>query len=1061
MSIGMNLSGISYYSMEAPFIDRFKMNAGFFLLGGQYHFDTPDPSWLDSNGWPIHALPDGSVYGFSVPLDPTDTGETHRFVLSYTGTGDFTIIGGHNVVRTDGQVTFDGDPTAIVEFTTSASDPVKDIHIVREDQVAAFNAGEIFTPEFLDKTSNWSVVRFMDWNQTNGSTITSWNQRETPASLHWDNVPIEVEVALGNKIHSDIWVNIPAMADDDYVRQLTTYVRDNLDPSLKLHIEYSNEMWNTGFAQTTYAQQQADALWGSQWFGNEIYYGYRSAQIMSIAQQVYGSAANDRLSGVLATFTAYTGVEGQIFDGVSRANDGSVSSLFKEYAITTYFGDQLGSTDATDQAKILQWAESGTAGITAALNELQHGGNLSSDFSLDNLMSYWQYQGQVAANHGLSLVAYEGGFSGYWFAWPRDEHPEIVDFINRLVKDPRFGDIYTKMAQNFTAAGGTELTVFNDVGGPTIWGPWGTTDTIYDDSPRYEALKALSTKVAVVSPTISPVVPPVVPVVTDPTHTSASIATMADGATTLTYDGTDAFTGTGNGIANTITGGDHGNHLYGLGGNDTLIGGAGADWLDGGTGADRMVGGVGNDTYIVDDAGDVVVENANEGIDEVRTTLASYALGADLENLTAIGPGSFTGTGNALDNVITAGDGGSYLYGLGGNDTLIGGAGADWLDGGTGADRMVGGNGNDTYIVDDAGDVVVEQAGGGTDLVRTSLSSYALGANVENLTFTGTGAFTGTGNELENVIYGSATAPNKLYGGAGNDMLYGGSGADYLDGGTGTDTMVGGDGNDVYIVRDSSDIVVEFANGGLDEVRSYATSYVLSQNVETLTFVGIGDFTGVGNDTDNVITGGSGNDWLLGGAGNDTLIGGAGNDVLDGGTGNDRMIGGTGDDAYYVDSINDRVLENVGEGYDTIYSSVSYTLPANVERLILTGTADLSATGNGAANTLIGNSGNNVLIGGGGADILTGGGGADSFVFRQGDLLTAVQTTDHITDFSRAEGDKIDFTALHLANAWQVQVGAYGSDWDVGVDLNGDGRIDVHLLVTSRSGVLVPSDFLI
>ncbi|WP_281274773.1 calcium-binding protein, partial [Azospirillum griseum] len=164
------------------------------------------------------------------------------------------------------------------------------------------------------------------------------------------------------------------------------------------------------------------------------------------------------------------------------------------------------------------------------------------------------------------------------------------------------------------------------------------------------------------------------------------------------------------------------------------------------------------------------------------------------------------------------------------------------------------------YIVDDAGDVVTELAGEGSDEVRTSLSSYALSANVETLSYTGTGNFTGVGNALDNLIQG----------GAGNDTL---------SGGVGNDTLVGGLGNDVYIVDDAGDAVTELAGEGSDEVRTSLSSYGLSANVETLTYTGTGNFTGVGNALDNLIRGGAGNDTLSGGAGNDALLGGLGNDV--------------------------------------------------------------------------------------------------------------------------------------------------------------------------------------
>ncbi|MGH2670485.1 MAG: peroxidase family protein, partial [bacterium] len=174
--------------------------------------------------------------------------------------------------------------------------------------------------------------------------------------------------------------------------------------------------------------------------------------------------------------------------------------------------------------------------------------------------------------------------------------------------------------------------------------------------------------------------------------------------------------------------------LSGTVGDDDLQGLASNDVLIGGGGGDMMTGGLGHDTYEVTDAGDVVVENAGEGIDTVWTSLSSYILSANVENLMFGGAGNFSGIGNILDNMIVA---------RGGNDTLIGGGGAD---------TMTGGTGDDTYEVTDAGDVVTENAGEGGDTIWTSLSSYTLGATVENLHFGGVGSFSGTGNDLTNRI---------------------------------------------------------------------------------------------------------------------------------------------------------------------------------------------------------------------------------------------------------------------------------------------------------------------
>ncbi|NKN09927.1 rhizobiocin, partial [Rhizobium laguerreae] len=388
-------------------------------------------------------------------------------------------------------------------------------------------------------------------------------------------------------------------------------------------------------------------------------------------------------------------------------------------------------------------------------------------------------------------------------------------------------------------------------------------------------------------------------------------------------------TGTGNSLDNIITSGT---------GNDTLSGGAGNDTLDGGRGADSLTGGAGNDIYVVYDAGDTIIENADEGIDTVQTYLTGYTLSANIENLSYRGPWAFgfAGTGNNLDNVITGG---------GATDTLSGGAGDDTLDGWTGADTLTGGAGNDTYVIDNAGDRVTEAANGGIDTVRTTLAGYTLGANAENLTYSGTAAFTGTGNDLANTIRGAA-------------------GADTLDGKAGADILIGGAGDDTYIVDNLADVVTERPNEGADLVKTTLSSYALTNNVEKLTFIGTGDFAGTGNGLAN------------------TIIGGVGNDLLDGGAGNDTLAGGAGNDIYVVDTASDVVTELVSAGTDeirTVLAAYSIAALVNVENLTYTGSANFAGTGNAFANTITGGAGNDTLDGGAGADSLIGGAGDDTY----------------------------------------------------------------------------------
>ncbi len=282
--------------------------------------------------------------------------------------------------------------------------------------------------------------------------------------------------------------------------------------------------------------------------------------------------------------------------------------------------------------------------------------------------------------------------------------------------------------------------------------------------------------------------------------------------------------------------------------------------------------------------------------------------------------GADTLQGMGGNDLLDGGAGNDILEGGNGNDTLIGGAGNDRLDGGAGNDLLQGGAGNDTYVAVDAGDTIEEGLNAGTDLVQTAMNAFTLGANLENLTYTGTGNFAGTGNGLNNTITG----------GAGNDVL---------DGGAGNDILIGGAGNDTYRLDVSTDRVTEAANAGTDTViYSGSTNYTLGANVENLVYTGDAAIVLTGNGLANEITGGAGNDDILGGGGNDTLLGGAGsdeinggagNDVLNGGAGNDVMTGGTGTDIFVF-----------GSGFGTDFIQDFDTNPTGGQDLI-----DLTAFG--------------------------------------------------------------------------------------------------------------------
>ncbi|HYU95509.1 MAG TPA: calcium-binding protein [Sphingomicrobium sp.] len=408
--------------------------------------------------------------------------------------------------------------------------------------------------------------------------------------------------------------------------------------------------------------------------------------------------------------------------------------------------------------------------------------------------------------------------------------------------------------------------------------------------------------------------------------------------------------------------------ITGTSGNDTLIGTSGDDLIEGLDGNDTLIGRGGNDTtdggpgddvHVVEDAGDIVIEDAGEGNDTVVSRV-SYTLGA----------------GVSVETMTTIDAAGTQAINLTGNglaQSIYGNAGNNILDGGGGADYLAGLSGNDTYLINDPLVRIAEAPGDGDDEVITSVS-YGLiaGAWVETLRTNdaaSTAALTLIGNEIPNSIYGNA-GDNMINGGGGNDYLVGLEGNDYIIGGGGTDVMLGGAGNDTYTIDlavgdtvrveggdfptsgtildlgDGENILVRVNTGGgnfQDQILSISrlfaldsifessnegndvvlahTSYAVSatDQVEVLVAAeGTADIalrgprfrpiSIYGNDGDNILSGGDGNDYLVGSGGSDTLRGSFGEDTLLGGDGDDMLDGGDSDDILFGGSGNDTLI---------------------------------------------------------------------------------------------------------------------------------------------------------
>lgn len=341
----------------------------------------------------------------------------------------------------------------------------------------------------------------------------------------------------------------------------------------------------------------------------------------------------------------------------------------------------------------------------------------------------------------------------------------------------------------------------------------------------------------------------------DRINTTLSSYVLGSNFETLAYTGIGSFTGYGNELTNSFVGSAGSETYYGMDGDDRFFGSAGADTFYGGAGANSA-------DYSKSKTSITISLDTN-------VNLKGDAEGDLLYDVKFV-------SGSDVGDDITGSNSGETLYGRGGVDLLYGLDGGDTLDGGAGADRLEGGNGNDTYVVDVVGDQVIEAAGGGKDLVKTTLATYTLGDNLEGLAHTGTRAFTGVGNALDNELFGGGVG-DTLIGGDGNDILMGRGGADLLDGGEGSDTA--------SYASSTTGVIAGLATGVGYAGEAQGDRYVSIENL--LGSARADQLTG--DDQANRLDGGAGTDHLQGGRGGDTIVGGAGSDLIDGGEGIDTV----------------------------------------------------------------------------------------------------------------------------------------------------------------------------
>lgn len=511
-SMGIGLNGIEDWSTQLPFINHFKSSRSWIGHEPNSWGGVPieEFEW-DENGYPT-SLPeiDGETAAAGTVLF-TDMEEEAvaggRYVVLYEGEGTIEYtLSGEIIESQPGQDIIEFTPEGkLLGINITETDPnntgdnIRNIRVVREDQLELYENGEIFNPEWVEKIEDLESLRFMDWMETNNSDVSKWSERPTVDEVSWTNgAPLEIMIELANQTGTDPWFNIPHQATDNYIRNFAELVKEELNPELQAHFEFSNEVWNWQFDQADYAHEKGQERWGDDvgtaWVE---WYGMRSAQMAQILDDVYGSEADDRLVKVISTQTAYEGIEKSILESPHWVEEGNPEpyTLFDAYAVTAYFGGDIGNQE--NYETISPWIEEDReAAFEKVFQELEDGSqaDLNSSKSIEDIIDNLAYQSTVATNHDLDLVTYEAGTHVVGTSGEAKNDEEFTDFLIELNRRPEMGDLYNELFQGWEEAGGTLFNHFVDVGRASKSGSWGALADLNDSTSRWEAIKTFAEK---------------------------------------------------------------------------------------------------------------------------------------------------------------------------------------------------------------------------------------------------------------------------------------------------------------------------------------------------------------------------------------------------------------------------------------------------------------------------------------------------------------------------------------------------------------------------------------
>lgn len=471
--LGMGLAEVNSWTTQLPWVDAFKTSEPF-LHQREGQWEVNEPLDLRPDGYP-RSLPSGHWAGSVMFAGNEGHYPGGNYTCLYEGKGKIEFAWQGEVISSQPgrlivKVTPTGTGVWLKLVETDPSDPVRNIRFILPGFESTYQ-DKPWHPDFIARWQPFKVLRFQEWLRTNHSKVKEWADR-TPAVFQTQaaktGVSWETVISLANTLKIDPWICIPHQASDDYIRKCAALFKEKLDPALKIYLEYSNEVWNGGFDQHHWCNEQGVRLGldSDPWVAGMRFISQRCVFIFEAFEAAFGSTA--RLHRTLPAHSANS------WQGENIAKWKDAYKKADSFAIAPYFAGDYGGPET--QAAVSRMS------VTQLLDAI--------DSELDRGVRDIDQYRALGDPLGLEVIAYEGGqhLVGYAGVENNDTITKLFTDANR---HPRMEQLYDKYLASWKAKGGGMFVLFNSTMGYSKWGSWGTfefSDQDASSAPKYRSM---------------------------------------------------------------------------------------------------------------------------------------------------------------------------------------------------------------------------------------------------------------------------------------------------------------------------------------------------------------------------------------------------------------------------------------------------------------------------------------------------------------------------------------------------------------------------------------------